>query len=42
MLAGSKTPRMIVASIKTAAAKPTPNCFSRSNDRVMKTEKTRP
>ena len=24
MLAGSKTPRMIVASIKTAAAKPTP------------------
>src|SRR5436309_2378903 len=35
MLAGSKTPRMIVASINTATAKPTPNCFSRSNDRVM-------
>ena len=41
MLAGSKTARMIVASIKIAAARPTPNCFSRSNDDVMNTEKTR-
>src|SRR6266487_72185 len=40
MLAGSRTPRMIVASIRTAAAKPTPNCFNKSNDSVMKTEKT--
>ncbi len=35
MLAGSKTARMIVASIKTAAARPTPNCFSLSASRVQ-------
>src|SRR5512133_788484 len=38
MLAGSKTARMIVASMRTAAARPTPNCFSRSNDKVTKTD----
>ena len=32
---------MIVASIRTATANPTPNCFSRSKDRVMNTEKTK-
>src|SRR5919106_1010030 len=38
--AGSNTPRTIVASIRTAAASPTPNCLNPSKDSAPKTEKT--
>ena len=38
--AGSRTPRTIVASIRIAAASPTPNCLKNSTDSVAKTAKT--
>src|SRR5215210_1346250 len=38
--AGSRTPRTSVASISTAAARPTPNCFMSMNESVAKTPNT--
>src|SRR5215213_5546122 len=38
--AGRSTARTIVASIRTAAARPTPNCLNISRDSAAKTEKT--
>ena len=38
--AGSSTARMIVASISTAAARPTPACLISSDESVPKSEKT--
>src|SRR5689334_21791386 len=38
--AGSSTARTIVASIRTAVARPTPNCFRNMNCSVPKIEKT--
>src|SRR5205823_8222635 len=40
MVAGSRTPRTIVASIRIAAASPTPNCLKNSIDRVANTANT--
>lgn len=40
MTAGSSTPRMIVASISTAAARPTPICFMDCIDSVPKIANT--
>jgi len=40
MLAGSRTPRISVASMRTAAARPTPICFMSSDDIVPKIENT--
>jgi hypothetical protein len=39
--AGSSTARTMVASISTAVARPTPNCFSITTDSVAKIEKTK-
>ena len=40
MVAGSRTARMIVASISTASARPTPICLNSSIRRVAKIPKT--
>ena len=40
MLAGRSTARTIVASISTAAARPTPACLISSDESVPKIEKT--
>src|SRR5215211_4084937 len=40
IVAGSSTPRMIVASISTATASPTPSCLKISNESVAKIAKT--
>ena len=40
IVAGSRTPRTIVASIRIAAASPTPNCLKNSIDSVAKTANT--
>ena len=40
IVAGSSTPRTSVASIRIAAASPTPNCLKISIERVAKIEKT--
>ena len=40
IVAGSSTPRTIVASIRIAAASPTPNCLKNSIDSVAKTANT--
>jgi hypothetical protein len=40
-VAGSRTPRMSVASTSTAAERPTPSCFSESWESVAKIEKTK-
>ena len=40
MVAGSRTVRMIVASMKTATASPRPSCWIEANFMVTKTAKT--
>ena len=40
MVAGSRTLRMSVASMKTATASPRPSCWMNTNLRVTKTAKT--
>src|SRR5919204_177922 len=40
IVAGSSTPRTIVASIRIAAAKPTPNCLNIKSESAPKTENT--
>ena len=40
MVAGNSTPRMIVASIRMAAARPTPICLNESIESVAKTANT--
>src|SRR5262249_26966108 len=40
IVAGSRTPRTSVASIRTAVASPTPNCFIMISDSVPKIENT--
>ena len=39
-MAGSSTPRTIVASIRTATARPMPSCLKSSSESVAKIEKT--
>jgi hypothetical protein len=40
MLAGSRTPRTIVASIRIAVARPTPSCLKMIDERIAKIPKT--
>jgi hypothetical protein len=40
MLAGSRTPRISVASIRTAKARPTPICLNMMNERLPKIANT--